>query len=149
MGASIGKSGGPQRSGRRRGGHGAMSEINVTPFVDVMLVLLIIFMITAPLLTAGIPVDLPDSSARPLNQEDTTPIEISVRGDGRVYVGETEVNRAKLLTLLEGMTQGDAERRIFIRGDKSLDYGLVMGIIADVNRAGFRKVALLTDSTDG
>ena len=122
-----------------------MSEINVTPFVDVMLVLLIVFMVTAPLLTAGVPVDLPKSEARQISEEDNKPLEVSVNGDGKIFVGETEVERDRLISLLSSMTNNDPERRIFIRADRTLDYGLVMEVIGAINKGGFRKVALISD----
>ena len=142
MGASLQSSGG--RRGSRRS-YSKMSEINVTPFVDVMLVLLIVFMVTAPLLTAGVPVDLPKSEARQISEEDNKPLEVSVNGDGKIFVGETEVERDRLISLLSSMTNNDPERRIFIRADRTLDYGLVMEVIGAINKGGFRKVALISD----
>lgn len=133
--------------GRRTGGtYRPMAEINVTPFVDVMLVLLIVFMISAPLLTAGVPVDLPNSEAKSIADEDNTPIEITVTEDGKTYIGETEVKAGNLINLLSAMTEGNEERRIYIRGDQSLSYGKVMNIIGMVNGAGFTKVALISES---
>lgn len=143
MGASLQSSHGGRRSSRRS--YRKMSEINVTPFVDVMLVLLIVFMVTAPLLTAGVPVDLPKSEARQISEEDNKPLEVSVSKDGKIFVGETEVERDRLITLLSSMTNNDPERRIFIRADQSLDYGLVMEVIGAINKGGFRKVALISD----
>lgn len=133
--------------GRRTGGsYRPMAEINVTPFVDVMLVLLIVFMVAAPLLTAGVPVDLPDSEAKAISDEDNKPIEITVTETGAVYIGETEVKKGSLINLLSGMTEGNQERRIYIRGDQNLSYGQVMNIIGAVNAAGFNKVALISES---
>ena len=122
-----------------------MAEINVTPMVDVMLVLLIVFMVAAPLLTAGVPVDLPDSDAKPIINEDNKPIEITLAKDGTIYIGETEVKKAKLVPLLSAMTEGQTDRRIYIRGDQGISYGDVMEIIGKVNGAGFNKVALISD----
>ena len=131
--------------GRRTGGtYRPMAEINVTPFVDVMLVLLIVFMVAAPLLTAGVPVDLPSSKAKPMQEEDNTPIEISVTEEGKVYIGETEVKEGNLVNLLKAMTEGNEERRIYIRADRDIAYGTVMKVIGDVNGAGFNKVALIS-----
>ncbi len=133
--------------GRRTGGtYRPMAEINVTPFVDVMLVLLIVFMVAAPLLTAGVPVDLPDSEAKSISDEDNKPIEITVTGDGKTYIGETEVKEGNLINLLSAMTEGNEERRIYIRGDQGLAYGEVMKVIGAVNGAGFTKVALISES---
>lgn len=132
--------------GQGRRAYTAMADINVTPFVDVMLVLLIVFMVTAPLLTAGVSVDLPDSEAPAIKEEDDTPVEISITKDGVVYLGETEVKEERLVMLLTSMTNRDLERRIFIRGDQSLSYGKVMGLIGAINKAGFKKVALISES---
>ena len=134
--------------GRSRGSSRArrpMAEINVTPFVDVMLVLLIVFMVTAPLLTAGVPIDLPDSQAKAIAEEDSKPLEVSIDTDGKIFVGEQEVTRERLVSLLTSITGEDQERRIFIRADQTLDYGAVMGVLGDINSAGFRKVALISN----
>lgn len=135
----VGKAGGRSRAYR------PMSDINVTPFVDVMLVLLVVFMITAPLLTAGVDINLPKSDAAPITDEDNKPLEISITDKGTLFIGETEVQRDRLINLLTAMTNNDSERRIFIRADSTLDYGRVMDILGALNRAGFRKVALLSD----
>ena len=131
-------------AGRRSRSHHRVSEINVTPFVDVMLVLLVVFMITAPLLSSGVPVDLPKSDAKPISTEDDKPLEISLDKDQKMYLGETPVEREKLVNLLTSMTKDDPERRIFIRADMNLSYGKVMDILGLLNGAGFRKVALLS-----
>jgi biopolymer transport protein TolR len=136
-----------RKSGRGRGTHRPMAEINVTPFVDVMLVLLIVFMVAAPLLTAGVPIDLPDSQAKALDQEDNKPLEVSLRSDGTLFVGETEVQQERLVVLLNSMTNNDAERRIYIRADEGLDYGNVMQVLGAINGAGFRKVALVSNTS--
>lgn len=135
----IGQAGGRSRAYR------PMSEINVTPFVDVMLVLLVVFMISAPLLTAGVPVDLPKADSKPVQDQDNKPLELTLTGDGKIFIGETEVKRDRLVALMEAMTNNDPERRIFLRGDKGLDYGHVMDILGALNGAGFRKVALITE----
>lgn len=124
-----------------------MSEINVTPFVDVMLVLLIIFMVAAPLLTAGVPIDLPDSKAKAISNEDNKPLEVSIARDGRVFVGETEVTEDRIVTILTSMTENDPDRRIYIRADKGIDYGKVMGVLGTINGAGFNKVALISEAS--
>ena len=132
--------------GRRTGGtYRPMAEINVTPFVDVMLVLLIVFMVAAPLLTTGVPVDLPDSTAKAITDEDNKPIEITLSKDGKVYIGDTETIEDRLLVKLQAMTEGQSDRRIYIRGDQGLEYGRVMRIIGAINGAGFNKVALISE----
>lgn len=145
MGMSTGSAGGSRRRGRRFGGH--VSEINVTPFVDVMLVLLVIFMVTAPMLTAGVKVDLPESAAGPVQDKDNKPIEISIRTNGDIFIGETQVTEAKLVSVLSNITDNDYGRRIFLRADKSLDYGTVMRLLGRVNGAGYGKVALISESS--
>lgn len=135
----VGHAGGRSRAYRK------MSDINVTPFVDVMLVLLVVFMITAPLLTAGVDINLPRSDANPITDEDNKPLEVSITDKGRIYIGETEVERDRLINLLSAMTENDQDRRIFIRADQSLNYGKVMDILGALNKAGFRKVALLSN----
>ncbi len=147
MGAQLDMDG-RQRGGGARGRYGRrpMAEINVTPFVDVMLVLLIVFMVTAPLLTAGVPIDLPDSKAKSIKEEDNKPLEVSIDTDGTIYVGETEVDRGRLVNMLSSITGDNQDRRIYIRADKGLDYGQVMGVLGDINGAGFRKVALISNS---
>lgn len=146
MGASVSSSKGGRARGRKAGsGYRPMAEINVTPFVDVMLVLLIVFMVAAPLLTAGVPVDLPNSDAKPITNEDNKPIEVTVSKEDKIYVGETEVPRQRLVALLKAMTEGQDDRRIYIRGDKGLEYGKVMEILGSINGAGFSKVALITE----
>ena len=138
----------PGRSGRgrakRSGGYSPMAEINVTPLVDVMLVLLVVFMITAPLLTAGVPVDLPESKADPIHVKANEPIEITLDKNNHIYIGETRVERSRLIPLLGAMTKSNPDRRIFIRGDQSLDYGQVIELIGAINGAGFKKVALIS-----
>lgn len=133
-----------------RGGrpsHRPMSEINVTPMVDVMLVLLVVFMVAAPLLTAGVPIDLPDSAAKALNDKDDKPLEVSVNKDGKMFVGETEVTRERLIAVLTSMTNNDPERRIYIRADKTMGYGEVMDVLGAINGAGFKKVALISNNS--
>ncbi len=144
MGATLSNK--TRSRGRRTGGsYRPMAEINVTPFVDVMLVLLIVFMVAAPLLTAGVAVDLPSSKAKQISDEDNKPIEVTINKLGNIFMGETEVSEARLISLLAAMTDGNTERRIYIRGDKTLAYGKIMRIIGSVNAAGFNKVALITE----
>jgi biopolymer transport protein TolR len=146
MGASMGGGGGSRigQAGGRSRSHRAMSEINVTPFVDVMLVLLVVFMVTAPLLSAGVPIDLPNSEAKPITSEDNKPLEVNITKGGEIYVGESKVDEEKLTGLLTAMTKDDPERRIFIRADTALNYGDVMRVLGILNKAGFRKVALMS-----
>ena len=122
-----------------------MSEINVTPFVDVMLVLLIVFMVTAPLLTVGIPVDLTKVKADALTDQ-KEPIEITVKLDGLIYLGESEVEIENLIPRLNAITELNKEARIYVRGDRVVSYGRIMEIMSLVNSAGYVKVALLTQN---
>jgi biopolymer transport protein TolR len=121
-----------------------MSDINVTPLVDVMLVLLIVFMITAPLLTTGVAVDLPQASSSPLPGQDE-PLAVSVSASGKIYVQETEIELDQLGPRLQAITQRNPDARIFVRGDKTVDYGTMMAVVSAINQAGFTKVALLTE----
>ncbi|MEM7651474.1 MAG: protein TolR [Pseudomonadota bacterium] len=134
--------------GRRTGGtYRPMADINVTPFVDVMLVLLIVFMVAAPLLTSGVAVDLPQSDAKSIPDEENKPIEITLAKDGKLYIGDSEMKPERLRFQLQAMTEGQSDRRIYIRADQSLEYGRVMGIIGSINAAGFSKVALISENT--
>lgn len=139
--------------GRRTGGvYRPMAEINVTPFVDVMLVLLIVFMVAAPLLTSGVAVDLPSSEASAIPDPDNKPIEITLAKDGKIYIGDTEIKEERLRFQLEAMmTAGNTteERRIYIRADQGLEYGRVMKMIGSINAAGFSKVALISENEGG
>ena len=129
--------------GRRRRSR-PMSEINVTPFVDVMLVLLIVFMVTAPLLTVGVPVDLPKTKAQALSQ-DREPLSVTIRKGGRIYVQNTPVGDDDLVPRLTAIAANGYDQRIFVRGDKSVDYGRVMEIMAMISAAGFTHIGLVTD----
>ena len=124
-----------------------MSEINVTPFVDVMLVLLIVFMVTAPLLTVGIPVDLPKVKATALTDQ-KDPIEITVNLEGEVYIGESLVEVENLIPRINAITEQNTEARIYIRGDRIEAYGRVMEIMSIINSAGYVRVALITQNLD-
>ena len=134
--------GGGGRNGRNR--YRPMAEINVTPLVDVMLVLLIVFMVTAPLLTSGVNVDLPKTSTPQLNT-DAKPITVSVTADGRVHLQDDDVELADLVPRLQGLAQNDMTRRILVRGDKAIPYGQVMQVMATIAQGGFTKVALLAE----
>ena len=135
--------GGQVRRDRRRA-HRPMSEINVTPMVDVMLVLLIIFMVTAPLLTVGVQVDLPKTKASVIPGQDE-PLTITVDGEGRIYLQETELDLEVLAPRLIAITSNNPDVRIFLRFDKTILYGRVMEVMGTVNNAGFNKVALITE----
>jgi biopolymer transport protein TolR len=128
----------------RRGRAHPMSEINVTPFVDVMLVLLIVFMVTAPLLTVGVPVDLPKTHAQALGQ-DREPLTVSLRRDGKVYLQNTMVPEDALVAKLTAIAANGYDQRIFVRADKSVDYGSVMEVMGLLNEAGFTHIGLVTD----
>jgi biopolymer transport protein TolR len=133
------------RMGRRPGRYTAMSEINVTPFVDVMLVLLVVFMITAPLLTVGVPIDLPKASASNL-QGNEEPLTISINARGEIFLQETLVKQEELVARMLAISENLTSRRIFVRGDRSVDYGAVMAVMGSLNTAGFSKVALVTEA---
>ncbi len=146
MGMSAGGSGGGSggrrgRGGRRRGG--AISEINVTPLVDVMLVLLIIFMVAAPMMTVGVPIDLPQTSANALNS-DTQPITISVNANGQIHLQETEIQAAEVADKLQAIATTGYNDRIFVRADSVAAYGVVADVMARIQAAGFKNIGLVT-----
>jgi len=122
-----------------------MSEINVTPLVDVMLVLLIVFMVAAPLMTVGVPIELPQTKAKPL-QGDSEPITVSVDKEGKVFLQETEIDPQTLIAKLEAIALNGYDERIFVRGDTSVDYGTVMKVMGALNAAGYKKIGLVTGS---
>jgi biopolymer transport protein TolR len=142
-GALIGKRNG---NGGGRGRYRPMAEINVTPMVDVMLVLLIVFMVTAPMMTSGVNVDLPKTDAKPLNA-DSTPLTVSIQGTGKIFLQDNEIELPDLVTKLNAIASGDMGRRIFVRGDKGIAYGQVMQVMATIAQGGFTKVALLADAS--
>lgn len=146
MGLATGGSGGSRR--RRRARPKAMSEINVTPFVDVMLVLLIIFMVAAPLLVVGVPIDLPETSAAALESEEE-PITVSVTVEGQIFLQETEVSLAQLVTTLEAIASEGVDTRIFVRGDRGTDYGTIMQVMAQISSAGYQRLGLVTAEEEG
>lgn len=121
-----------------------VSEINVTPLVDVMLVLLIIFMITSPMLVSGVNVDLPETTASPVSGQDE-PLVISINNKGELYLLETKVNRQNLAKKLASITKEKKDTRIFVRGDKNVSYGEVVAVVAEIHAAGFSKVALVSN----
>ena len=143
MGAGLQSPGGG--GGRRRGRsrRQPMSEINVTPMVDVMLVLLIIFMVAAPLLTVGVPIDLPETRAKPM-EGDTEPITISVKGDGEVFLQDTEISPDEVVPKLMAIAKNGYEERIYVRGDRDADYGTIMKVMGRISAAGFKRIGLVT-----
>ncbi len=141
MGASVGNGGAHRhRPGRTR----MVAEINVTPFVDVMLVLLIVFMVAAPLLTVGVAVDLPETAAQPI-PEQGEPLTVTITSDGTIFVQETAVELDNLVPQLESIATSGYDQRIYIRGDKSRSYGEVARVMAAISAAGFRRIGLVTD----
>jgi biopolymer transport protein TolR len=146
--AMMSGNGGRRGRGRGRGGHIPMSEINVTPMVDVMLVLLVVFMISAPLMTVGVPVDLPKTNASQMVGQDE-PLVVSVNAKGEVFLQETKIGLEQLVPRLEAITQNKKDTRIFVRGDAAIAYGKVMEVMGTVNLAGFSRVALLTQLPKG
>ena len=149
MGAG-GTNGGVTVGKRRHSRRPVMAEINVTPMVDVMLVLLIIFMVSAPLLTVGVPIDLPQTKAKSLDQ-DKEPLTISVNTKGEIYLQNSEIKIEELVAKLQAVTQarGGSDERIYVRGDKKVDYGTVMRVMGRLSSAGFRRVALVTEVEQG
>ena len=148
MGMSVGSGGGSGgrrgRGGRRGSGKkGLVSEINVTPMVDVMLVLLIIFMVAAPMMTVGVPIDLPETQAKAMNA-DTQPITISVNQGGQVFLQETEIPIEEVVAKLAAVSKTGYDERIYVRGDKTADYGTVMQVMARISAAGYKNLGLVT-----
>ena len=135
----------PRRSGGRGRRGRPMSEINVTPFVDVMLVLLIVFMVTAPLLTVGVPVDLPQTRAKQLG-EDREPLAVTIDNSGKIFLQNTPIEADDLVPKLMAISNNGYNQRIFVRGDKAVDYGKVMLVMGLLNSAGFTRIGLVTDS---
>ena len=138
MGASLGN----RKKGSRRAQ--PFCEINITPMVDVMLVLLIIFMVAAPMMTTGVTVDLPQSNASPVPGQDE-PLAVTVTADGKVYIQKTPVQLKELQPKLKAIAGEKKDTRIFVRGDKSVDYGRIMQVVGEINAAGYNKVALITE----
>nr|WP_319384099.1 protein TolR [uncultured Roseibium sp.] len=142
MQVGSGQAGGGRR-GRRRKRAVLMTEINVTPFVDVMLVLLIIFMVAAPLLTVGVPIDLPETQATAL-EGDTEPITISVNSSGEIFIQDTPIAIDEVVPKLEAIAANGYEERIYVRGDQDADYGTMMKLMGRINAAGFKRLGLVT-----
>jgi biopolymer transport protein TolR len=144
MGMSAGAGGraGGRRGRRRR--HGAIAEINMTPFIDVMLVLLIIFMVAAPLIATGVPIDLPQTGAKPINV-DQKPITIAIDEKGQIFLQDQPTLEPDLVQKLQGIAKQGFEDRIYVRGHKQVDYGRVASVMATITSAGFKRVALVTE----
>jgi biopolymer transport protein TolR len=143
MASSAGMARGGRRRRRGRRG-GAINEINMTPFIDVMLVLLIIFMVAAPMMTVGVPLDLPQTKAAPLNM-DSKPVTLSIKETGQIFLGDTELTDDAIVGKLAEVSKQGFEERIFVRGAKQVDYGRVAQIMSLVTSAGYKRVALVTE----
>ena len=141
MGAAMGSGGGREHK-HRRNRRKPMSDINVTPFVDVMLVLLIVFMVTAPLLASGVPVDLPQANAKPLALE-KEPVTVTIDGQGKIFVKDQEVQMDDLVDKLTAAVANDLEQRVYVRGDKTASYGAIMQVMGAINGAGFTHIGLV------
>lgn len=146
MGAAAGGSkGGYTRRGSRRKSFSPMAEINVTPMVDVMLVLLIVFMVAAPLMTVGVPIELPETKAKPL-QGSNEPITVTVTTDNKLFLQETEIDLETLTPKLQAVAKNGYDEQIFVRADTNVPYGMVMQVMGALNQAGFHKIGLVTGS---
>jgi len=143
MGMQVSNSSGG-RGRRRAPRYQPMSEINVTPFVDVMLVLLIVFMVAAPLLTVGVPIDLPQSRAKPL-EGDTEPLTVSINAQGQVFLQDSEIAIDDLVPRLTAIAQNGYDERIYVRGDQDVGYGSIMRVMGRLNSAGFKRIGLVTE----
>ncbi|MEM9145567.1 MAG: protein TolR [Pseudomonadota bacterium] len=145
MGASVRSA---ARSGGRRGRTRPLSEINVTPFVDVMLVLLIIFMVAAPLLTVGVPLDLPETDAQALPQPDQEPLTVNIDGQGQIFIQDQPVAMDALLARMSAIQAAREDDQIYLRADRTLDYGRFMQVMGALNAAGFGNIALVADQRE-
>lgn len=143
MGMAMGGGSAGGRRGRRRGRAGVMSEMNMTPFIDVMLVLLIIFMVAAPMMTVGVPVDLPETRAKAMEGQ-TQPITVSLDGQGRIFIQDAEMKLDDLVPKLQAIAKNGVEERVFVRGDKATDYGSILKVMGRLNDAGYKKIGLVS-----
>ncbi|MER2607132.1 MAG: protein TolR [Siculibacillus sp.] len=144
MGMAVGGNGAQGgRRGRRRARGGPMSEMNMTPFIDVMLVLLIIFMVAAPMMTVGVPVDLPETRAKAMEGQ-VQPITVSVDGQGRIFIQDAEFKLDDLVPKLQAMAKNGLDERILVRGDRATDYGTILRIMGRLNDAGYKKIGLVS-----
>ncbi len=144
MSGPVMSSGGAPRRGRRSG-YRPMADINVTPLVDVMLVLLVVFMVTAPLLTAAVPVDLPRAQARSVSQDSKEPLVVSIDAKGNVYLQQSMLELESLVSKLRSVTGANPDARVFVRGDRGVPYGRIMEVMGTINAGGFNKVALVAE----
>ena len=144
MSAASGAKGGSGRRGRRGCRHGAIAEINMTPFIDVMLVLLIIFMVAAPLIATGVPLDLPQTGAKPINV-DQKPLTIAIDSKGQIFLQDEPTLEPDLVTKLQSLAKQGFDERVYVRGDKQVDYGRVASVMSTITAAGFKRVALVTE----
>jgi len=144
MSAASGAKGGSGRRGRRGRRHGAIAEINMTPFIDVMLVLLIIFMVAAPLIATGVPLDLPQTGAKPINV-DQKPVTIAIDGKGQIFLQDEATLEPDLVAKLQSLAKQGFDERVYVRGDKQVDYGRVASVMSTITAAGFKRVALVTE----
>ncbi|WP_089174167.1 biopolymer transporter ExbD [Bosea sp. AS-1] len=143
MSATAGAQGGGRR-GRRARRHRAIAEINMTPFIDVMLVLLIIFMVAAPLIATGVPLDLPQTGAKPINV-DQKPVTIAIDGKGQIFLQDEPTLEPDIVTKLQSLAKQGFDERIYVRADKLVDYGRVASVMSTITAAGFKRVALVTE----
>lgn len=144
MGMAVGGGGAAGgRRGRRRARSGVMSEMNMTPFIDVMLVLLIIFMVAAPMMTVGVPVDLPETRAKAMEGQ-TQPLTVSVDAKGRIFIQDAEFKLDELVPKLQAVAKNGIDERILVRGDRTTDYGTVLRIMGRLNDAGYKKIGLVS-----
>lgn len=144
MGMAVGGSGSSGgRRGRRRSRGGVMSEMNMTPFIDVMLVLLIIFMVAAPMMTVGVPVDLPETRAKAMEGQ-TQPITVSIDGQGRIFIQDAEFKLDDLVPKLQAIAKNGVDERILVRGDRTTDYGSILKVMGRLNDAGYKKIGLVS-----
>ncbi len=145
-GGVIKKSGGSRRRGRGGRGGAVMSEINITPFVDVMLVLLIIFMVAAPMLTVGVPIKLPDTAAKAMPDEQEPPLTISITAEGAIFIQDTAVSDAEMIPKLRAIAAERTSDKVFLRADGALDYARVAAVMGALNAGGFNNIGLVTDA---
>jgi len=145
MAMAVGGAGGSggRRGRRSRTKRGPMADMNMTPFIDVMLVLLIIFMVAAPMMTVGVPVDLPETRAKAMEGQ-TQPITVSIDGHGRIFIQEVELRLDDLVPKLQAIAKNGIEERVFVRGDKTTDYGTILRVMGRLNDAGYKKIGLVS-----
>jgi len=145
MGMAMGGAGGAggRRGRRARAKRGPIADMNMTPFIDVMLVLLIIFMVAAPMMTVGVPVDLPETRAKAMEGQ-TQPVTVSVDGQGHIFIQDAELKLDELVPKLQAIAKNGVEERILVRGDRTTDYGTILRVMGRLNDAGFKKIGLVS-----